>query len=139
MVAYVRIRDVSGSEPASATRAPGGSDASRLYERDEAMATLEAAIADARRGEGRAVFFVGEAGQGKTTLLGLASKHDGDVMALRTARGNAMESDLPFAFMEQALDLFTTPPSDETSGDAEDGAPQEVGAEAEPILSLIHI
>jgi len=109
--------DVSGSEPVLATRAPGGSDASRLYERDEALATLEGRVTAARRGEGRAVFFVGEAGQGKTTLLDVAREYHGHDLTLRAARGNAMESDLPFAFMEQVLDFFSAPSGDEEGED----------------------
>jgi DNA-binding CsgD family transcriptional regulator/tetratricopeptide (TPR) repeat protein len=114
-----------------ATRAPGGSDASRLYERDEALATLEAAVTAARRGEGRAVFFVGEAGQGKTTLLDVAREYHGHDLTLRAARGNAMESDLPFAFMEQVLDFFSAPSGDEEGEDT--AASSESGTESEAL------
>ena len=52
---------------------------------------------------------MGEAGQGKTSLLSVARERYGEALTLRTARGNAMESDLPFAFAEQALDFLTSP------------------------------
>ncbi|HWD55694.1 MAG TPA: AAA family ATPase [Acidimicrobiales bacterium] len=109
----------------------GGDDASRLYERDVAVATLESAVAAARRGEGRAVFLEGEAGLGKTTLLEVARDRHGAGLALRTARGNAMERDLPFAFMEQALGFFS-PPSSEWN-EADNAASTEVGAEWEAL------
>ncbi|MEJ2861193.1 AAA family ATPase [Actinomycetospora flava] len=41
----------------------------RVLERDEVLAELDAALADARAGEGRTVLLAGEAGLGKTTVL----------------------------------------------------------------------
>lgn len=115
-----------GSRPALATR-PGGSESTRLYEREDALATLDDAVGAALGGEGRAVFFVGEAGQGKSSVLAVAGERFGGGMTTRLARGNAMESDLPFAFAEQALDFLTGPES--VSGvPSDDGAGEEPGA-----------
>lgn len=118
------IREGRESAPALATR-PGGPDVTRLYERDDALAALDAAATAAGRSEGRAIFFLGEAGHGKTSLLSVAAARYGRAMALRTARGNAMESDLPFAFLEQALEFMSDPsrPSGGGGGADEAGGP----------------
>ncbi len=123
-----------GSVPALATR-PGGGTVARLYEREEALDALDAAVRAALRGAGRAIFFVSEAGQGKTSLLSVARQRYGDAMTSRTARGNAMESDLPFAFAEQALDLLANPGgasgvSLDADGEGEPGGEGESGVDA---------
>ncbi|HEY6471488.1 MAG TPA: AAA family ATPase [Acidimicrobiales bacterium] len=130
----VAMQREMGSVPALAMR-PGGVGMARLYEREEALAALDAAVCAARRGEGRAIFFVGEAGQGKTSLLSVARERYQDAMTTRSARGHAMESDLPFAFAEQASDLVgsasagSTASSDEEAGIVVEGE-GDVGVDA---------
>ncbi len=71
------------------------------------MATqaLSEAMGAARAGTGGVVFFLGEAGMGKSSLIESARQMAGDSMSVLSARGAAMEGDLAFAFAGQLLDL----------------------------------
>jgi hypothetical protein len=71
-----------------------------LLGRDAECATLDALIADARRGRSAALVLRGEAGVGKTALLEYADRGD-----LRTLRVDGVESeaDFPFAALHRLL------------------------------------
>ncbi|MCE0767895.1 AAA family ATPase [Pseudonocardia kujensis] len=59
-----------------------------LLERDTALVTLRAALADAERGEGRVVLVSGEAGIGKTTLVRAFTAQVAADGAVRVLRGS---------------------------------------------------
>lgn len=80
-----------------------------------ALAVLARALRSARRGEGRAVFLVGDPGVGKTALLEAARYMAGDTMGVRWSRASVMESDLPLALAEQ-LAAPDQPPSPGATG-----------------------
>lgn len=73
-----------------------------LREREAQLEQIGRVLEGARRGEGGAVFVVGEAGTGKSALVGtVAARADGSRVV--SAKGHATEADLPFAFAEQLL------------------------------------
>jgi predicted ATPase len=80
-----------------------------LYGRDAEIAAIEALLASARAGEGRALALRGEAGVGKSALLDLAaslagsSAGSGAAMRVLRASGIEGESDLAFAALHQLL------------------------------------
>jgi hypothetical protein len=89
-----------------------------LLGRDAECATLDALIADARRGRSAALVLRGEAGVGKTALLEYADRGDQQLgvrlalddfgtgySALRTLRVDGVESeaDFPFAALHRLL------------------------------------
>lgn len=72
----------------------------------------------ARCGLGRAVFLVGDAGNGKTALLDWVSAQASDQVQRERAVGSVMESNVPFAFAEQFVGLLRSEVSpDDRSGD----------------------
>ena len=74
----------------------------QLLERHDAVAVINTAIAQAKRGCPAVVFVVGEAGMGKTSLLQHAvSTADG--MRVAQAQGEAIEVTLPFGYLAQVL------------------------------------
>jgi DNA-binding CsgD family transcriptional regulator len=79
----------------------------RIWERAEAVAAVQGLLTDARGGQGRSLFIVGEAGLGKTTMLeraqALATESG---LRLGIGRGDAAESNLPFGIMDQALRML---------------------------------
>jgi DNA-binding CsgD family transcriptional regulator len=79
----------------------------QLLERDEQLARIEAALADARTGRGRFVVIEGPAGIGKTALLAAArtTAAKGGMRVLRS-RATAMETNFAFGVVRQ---LFEPP------------------------------
>jgi DNA-binding CsgD family transcriptional regulator len=81
---------------------PAGSD---LLERDEELAEISAALADAARGGGRLVVVRAPAGMGKSRLL--AAAHE-EALALGfialAARGSELERDFPWSLVRQLFD-----------------------------------
>lgn len=76
--------------------------AGALLEREGAIAEIDRVLADAGSSRGRALFLVGEAGLGKTSLLALArTKTHGFRQGL--GRGTAAEVSLPFGILSQAM------------------------------------
>lgn len=72
------------------------------------MASIEAALADARAGRGATLFLMGEAGLGKTTMLQAARGLAGSRFAVGSGLGDASEATLPFGIFSQALDDLGT-------------------------------
>src|SRR5207302_1785089 len=61
---------------------------------------------EARRGSGGSLFVVGEAGLGKTLVLDRAREQAASGFQIALARGDAMETSLPFGLLGQALDAL---------------------------------
>ncbi len=82
-----------------------------LWERDGQRAAAAATLAAARDGRGRALFFLGEAGLGKTALLDeICGQADDDLVVAR-AYCDPMEAALPFGVLTQIVhDLGGTDP-----------------------------
>jgi ABC-type phosphonate transport system ATPase subunit len=59
-------------------------------------------LGEARRGPGRVLFVVGEAGPGKSALLEATVRRTGPAMAVVSAKGSEMEVDLSFAIAVQS-------------------------------------
>jgi len=81
---------------------------------DTAMLLLEAA----RAGRAGTLFVLAEPGLGKTSVLDGACLHAKDEFAIGLAKGDAMETALPFGFLSQALSALG-------GGDALDGHSRE--------------
>ena len=73
-----------------------------LVGRDRELATIEAALAGAVRGEPAALLLHGEPGVGKTALLRAATARAGDLRVL-SATGIEAESELAFAGLTELL------------------------------------
>lgn len=100
--------------------APGGDSAALLLERDEARASIDSALDLAGPG-GLALFFVGEAGLGKTTLLDLCWQLAGDGITLARAGCSELEASLlPFGLLTRLAESLGAPASALRSGQ---GAP----------------
>jgi hypothetical protein len=83
----------------------GGSRATTgMVERGDVLGALERLLQDARDGRGGALFVVGPAGLGKTTVLEAAITTAGTGFAVSVGRGDQVESVLPFGLIGQALD-----------------------------------
>jgi ATP/maltotriose-dependent transcriptional regulator MalT len=83
----------------------GGSRATTgMVERGDVLGALERLLQDARDGRGGALFVVGPAGLGKTTVLEAAITTAGAGFAVGVGRGDQVESVLPFGLIGQALD-----------------------------------
>src|SRR3954464_6754889 len=65
-------------------------------------ATVDGLLSAAREGHSRSLVITGEAGIGKSTLLGYAADHAADMTVL-TARGYESESEIPFAGLSDLL------------------------------------
>lgn len=77
---------------------------SELRERDRTLAAIERALDQVRTGHGSAVFILGEAGLGKTSLLDHARSAAGaGGIEIGTGRGEQMERALPFGVLVQGL------------------------------------
>src|SRR6266536_1911897 len=76
-----------------------------LLERNEELAWIESALADARRGRGRFVVVEGPAGIGKTALLAAArtAAAEGGMRVLRS-RGTELERDFAFGVVRQLFE-----------------------------------
>ncbi len=75
----------------------------RLAGREDELAALDAALAEARRGAGAALALVGEAGIGKSALLAALRERAGGMLVL-DGRASEHERDVPFGVLVDALD-----------------------------------
>jgi tetratricopeptide (TPR) repeat protein len=75
-----------------------------LAERDDVLSALERILDDASAGRGGALFVVGEAGLGKTTVLKHAITRAEPRFAIGVGCGDQVEAVLPFGLIGQALD-----------------------------------
>lgn len=80
-----------------------------VFEREAAASAIGAALDSARSGRGSVLFLTGEAGLGKTTMLGYARSLAASNFAIGSGRGDATEASLPFGIVSQALDDLGTP------------------------------
>ncbi len=78
-------------------------DAEHLWERDQQLRSASACIAAARDGRGGALFVLGEAGLGKTSVLDEACRKAGDDVLVVKARCDPMEASLAFGLMSQVV------------------------------------
>ncbi|MGH3769038.1 MAG: helix-turn-helix transcriptional regulator [Pseudonocardiaceae bacterium] len=86
--------------------ATGGTDhaTSAMAERGAVLDALEQLLADAAQGRGGALFVVGAAGLGKTTVLQHAITMAGPRFLVGVGCGDQVERVLPFGLISQALD-----------------------------------
>jgi AAA ATPase-like protein len=75
-----------------------------MAERGDVLGALDRLINDAYQGRGGALFIVGPAGLGKTTLLEHAITVAKSQFMVGVGRGDQVESVLPFGLIGQALD-----------------------------------
>jgi DNA-binding CsgD family transcriptional regulator len=75
----------------------------RLWERDRQLAAAAACIGAAREGRGGAIFFVGEAGLGKTAILDAAVRLAGEDLRVVGVRCDPMEATLTFGVLSQMV------------------------------------
>lgn len=75
-----------------------------MAERGDVMGALERLLQDAGEGRGGALFVIGPAGLGKTTVLERAIATAGARFTLGVGRGDRVESVLPFGLIGQVLD-----------------------------------
>ena len=78
-------------------------DGEHLWERDQQLRAAAACIASARDGRGGALFVLGEAGLGKTSVLDEAGRNAGDDIPVVAARCDPMETSLAFGLMSQVV------------------------------------
>jgi DNA-binding CsgD family transcriptional regulator len=79
-------------------------EAGGLLERGEVLASLDRLLGEVAAGRSGALFVVGEAGLGKTSLIEYASEQArAGPLAVGLARGHPMETSLPFGLLAQAL------------------------------------
>src|SRR5262245_39811797 len=75
-----------------------------LWERDHQLATAAHALVAARAGRGRALFLIGAAGLGKTTLLDeVCAKAERDDVAVVRTFCDPMEASLAFGLLGQIV------------------------------------
>src|SRR5207244_3326595 len=77
-----------------------------MKEREGVTAALRGQLDRSRAGGGTTLFVVGEAGMGKTAVLEDARAAARQDFRIASARGDPMESSLPFGFMAQAIDAL---------------------------------
>ena len=77
---------------------------SAITEREGAISALRGIVDDAAAGNGRALFVLGEAGLGKTTLLDCAVALAGGRLHVGIGRADVAEAALPFGLLSQALE-----------------------------------
>ncbi len=92
-----------------------------LAEREAALARVRAVLESAISGQGKALFVLGEAGLGKTTLLEQTVELAGGRLAVGIGRADIAEAALPFGLLGQALEPLLGsevlgPWSEQTSG-----------------------
>jgi DNA-binding CsgD family transcriptional regulator len=86
---------------------PSGKDAvvsAPLSEREGTVSALRELLDAAVSGKGRALFVLGEAGLGKTTLLDHAVALAGNRLTVGVGRADVAEAALPFGLLSQALE-----------------------------------
>jgi DNA-binding CsgD family transcriptional regulator len=77
-----------------------------MLEREAATGAVGELLDATRSGRGSALFIVGEAGLGKTTVLDLSCRLAGSGWRVGMARGDVMETALPFGLIGQAVDVL---------------------------------
>ncbi len=82
----------------------GHGRATGMAERGDGLGALERLLADACAGRGGALFVVGPAGLGKTTVLEHAITMAKPQFRVGVGRGDRVEAVLPFGLVDQALD-----------------------------------
>src|SRR6187551_1079278 len=94
-----------------------------LLERNEQLARIESALAEARTGRGTFVVIEGPAGIGKTALLAAArtAAADGGMRVLRS-RGAELERDFAFGVVRQLFEAPLAAASDHDRADLLQGA-----------------
>ncbi|HEX5349012.1 MAG TPA: AAA family ATPase [Pseudonocardiaceae bacterium] len=107
----------------------GGSPAvTGMAERGDVLGAVDQLLQNAGEGRGGALFVVGPAGLGKTTVLERAIGTAGTRFAIGVGRGDQVESVLPFGLIGQALDQVLGQRSPGSSivldGDAGETTPQ---------------
>ncbi|MGH3780036.1 MAG: AAA family ATPase [Pseudonocardiaceae bacterium] len=103
-----------GNDSFGSTAVVGGwgiVDVGRTLERETAEAAVTRLISGARAGRGDAVFVVGEAGLGKTTILDQARWLACPDVRVGWGRGDVMEVSLPFGLFAVILDTVDGPRS----------------------------
>jgi tetratricopeptide (TPR) repeat protein len=102
-----------------------------MSERGDVLAALERLLDEASKGRGGALFVVGAAGLGKTTVLEHAIAQARPRFAVGVGRGDQVEAVLPFGLIGQALDQLlegqhpaSTIVPDADGGEAADISPQ---------------
>jgi DNA-binding CsgD family transcriptional regulator len=76
-----------------------------LLERDGVLTSLDGLLSDVAAGRSGALFVVGEAGLGKTSLIEYAGEQArARPLTVGLGRGHPMETSLPFGLLAQALD-----------------------------------
>jgi DNA-binding CsgD family transcriptional regulator len=96
-----------------------------LLERDEELASIERALADALDGTGALLTIEGEAGAGKTALLDAAGRQgEAAEMQVLRARGGEFERDFPYGIVRQLFEppLASSAARDELLGESAAGA-----------------
>ena len=93
-----------------------------VLEREVATSAITTALDEARSGRGSVLFLVGEAGLGKTTMLGYARLLAEPAFAIGAGRGDATEATLPFGIVSQALDDLGSSRAFENAGAAVSGS-----------------
>lgn len=78
----------------------------KLLERGQALDAVQQSLEQARSGTGNALFVLGEAGLGKTSVLEAARRAAAGRLHLAAARGEAMEELLPFGVIEQLMEAL---------------------------------
>jgi pentatricopeptide repeat protein len=103
-----------------------------MAERGDVLGALERLINDAYKGRGGALFIVGPAGLGKTTLLEHAITVAKSQFMVGVGRGDQVESVLPFGLIGQALDqlLEGKLPGGSMALDADGGDAADISAQA---------
>ncbi|MGH3701965.1 MAG: ATP-binding protein [Pseudonocardiaceae bacterium] len=121
----------TGGRPPSRPADTGGLTTA-IAERGDALGALERLLADAYEGRGGALFVVGAAGLGKTTLLEHAITVAKPRFAVGVGRGDQVEALLPFGLIGQALDplLQGRLPGGSMALDADGGEAAEISAQA---------
>src|SRR5690242_17775384 len=79
------------------------------WERETVAAAVDRLLVRTRSGRGGALFVLGSAGLGKTTCLRRAGAAAAPDHEMGEARGDEMESGLPFGLVSQALDALGCP------------------------------
>ena len=74
-----------------------------MLERESVLAAVSEVLTAARAGHGRALFVVGEAGLGKTTVLTAAIGQAGDQFRVGSGRGGFAGPAVPFGLVAEAL------------------------------------
>jgi DNA-binding CsgD family transcriptional regulator len=115
-----------------ATAGGHGRASPAMIERADALGALERLVGEACEGRGGALFVVGPAGLGKTTLLEHAITVAKPRFAVGVGRGDRVEAVLPFGLIGQALDqlLDGKLPGGLMAWDAGGGEAADISAQA---------